>query len=1304
MIMMVPSASAGRKIGATQNAAGLSFQPGHAVGVVRPLSLHRSVMPPRPAGHGADLRVVAIGASAGGLEACIKLLDALPGRTGMAFVLVQHLDPSHPSMLVELLAGHTSMTVLQADAGVVVQPNHLYVIPPATYLSIRSGVLRLSSSSPVRGARLPFDFLLASLAAEYAGRAICVVLSGNGADGTRGLCAVSDAGGLVLAQDPDEAGHDGMPRSAMATGRVDTVARVADIAGTLSRAARGAGARLSGSPSDGEHAAVGQDPFREIIGLLRSHSRYDFAPYKRGTLERRIERRMGLALGASPPGVQAAAARAGTHGRVAEDLAAYLARLRTDTTELDFLAKDLFIHVTSFFRDPAAFDALARQVVPDLLQNHPADQPVRIWVAGCSTGEEVYSLIMLFREAALAQPDGGADARKLQVFASDIDSAAIATAREGLYPAGIEADVSADRLAKFFSKEDGHGYRVLPDLRACVVFTVQDLLADPPFSRLDLVSCRNVMIYLGAEAQAKTVSLFHFALKTGGVLLLGSAETVGETHGRFALLNKTARVYRHVGRRKPGDLTTFAPTAANGLHAGLAPRAPIPRPPSRQGSLAELCRQAVLDRHAPAAVLCNTRYECLYSLGPTDEYLQVAPGPATLDLLSMARGTMRARLRSALVRALKERTRITSPGWRLVRNERTVSFTLDVEPLYSDGETLLLVCFVDTQAAVTETRGVATVGDSVRIAELERELETARSELEAGARTLEASGEQQRAINEDALSVSEEYQSANEELLTSKEELQSLNEELTALNSQLQETLERQRTTANDLQNILYSTDIATLFLDRSLNIRFFTPATRALFNVIPGDVGRPLADLHSLATDTGLPADAHAVMAGLEPIEREVETQGGIWFRRRILPYRAEANVVEGVVITFNDVTRRRQVAAALEEAKGRAEAANLAKSRFLAAASHDLRQPLQTLTLLQGLLANAVTGDRATGLVERLGKTLGSMARMLDTLLDLNQIEAGIVRADVVDVRVGSLLERLRDEFALQASAKGVAIRVCPSSAVIRTDPRLLEQMLRNLVTNALKYTDRGRILLGCRRQGATLRIEVWDTGIGIADAELQSVFKEYYQVGNEARERERGLGLGLSIVQRLGGLLGHRVAVRSSPGQGSVFTIEVTVVPDGAPGPGQRLAAPGVDTGGTGLHDSGPRGARILLIEDDPDLRDLLREVLEGEGHVVDVASSGQVALDEMARQTDGPDLLLADYNLPGGMTGLQIAARLRGVRPGLPVVILTGDISTGTLQDVTEHGFLQLNKPVKPTELVRVIGSTLRTSLKRSEISL
>jgi two-component system CheB/CheR fusion protein len=1200
----------------------------------------------------AELTVGGIGASAGGLDACTRLIRAIQADTGLAFILIQHLDPTHASMMVELLAAHTTLKVLQAIDGMEVAPGHLYVIPPAAYLAVARRTLRLTAPSARHGARLPFDFLLNSLAEEYGSRAVCVILSGTGADGSIGLRKIKARGGLVIAQDPAEATYNGMPSSAIATGDVDLVLPVGTIADALARHEAGL--------SQGAAPVTTGDPLRAIVDLLRTRTAHDFTHYKPGTLQRRIERRMAAAE--SP------------------DMDAYLARLRGDSGELDLLAKDLLINVTRFFRDSKVFDVLAQTVIPDLVGASLPNQALRIWTAGCSTGEETYSLAMLVSERIAA----AAVQVKLQIFASDVDADAIAHARDGLYPATIEADVTQARLARFFTKEEG-GYRIVPELRAAVVFAVQDVLVDPPFSRLDVISCRNLLIYLRPDAQQKVIALFHFALRDGGLLLLGSSETAGVIDGRFDIVSKEARLYRRIGHsREPGR------ALVSGDGARPRPAVGPPRPPSRQSDLAEVGRRLVLEKYAPAAILINRWHECLFSMGPTDRYLRVAIGHPTHDLLAMARPELRTRLRSAIKRALAEHTGVSISGGQTVRDGVAQGFNIEVQPVFSGGEELLLVCFTDA-AARAPAPPVRGAPPSTRISELEQELDTVRVQLRTAVHDLELANEEQKAINEEALSVNEEYQSTNEELLTSKEELQSLNEELTALNSQLQETLERQRKTADDLQNVLYSTDVATLFLDTDLKIRFFTPATRLLFAVIPGDLGRPLTDLHPLSSDSQLPADARAVLQGSAPIEREIEGQGDLWFRRRVSPYRAHDGSVEGVVITFNDITQRKKIIRALEVATRRAEQANLAKTRFLAAASHDLRQPLQTLALLQGMLAKIIEGDRGRKLIAKVDDTLGAMSGMLNALLDINQIESGSVQPEVSTFPVNDLLDRLQDAFTYHAPAKGLALRVVPCSLRIDSDPRLLEHILRNLVANALKYTQAGRVLIGCRRHADRLSIEVWDTGIGIPPTELKLIFEEYHQIDNPAREQSRGLGLGLAIVQRLAALLGCPVDVRSCEGRGSVFTVSVALAPRSAtpttppPPSGENLVS-SPDERATG---------KIMVVEDDPDLRLLLEMFLRDEGHAVAVAANGVLALDMVAHAAIRPDLVFVDYNLPGGLHGLDFAASLRarlGFR--VPVVVLTGDISTETLRAIAQAGFRQINKPARLADLSRLIQDILR----------
>lgn len=1228
---------------------------------------HRPVRETGARGRRADdFLVIAIGASAGGLEAVRKFLTALPARSGMAFIVVQHLEPNHPSLLVELLASHTALIVQQASEGMLIEPDHLYVIPPAAELSVVGGALHISPPAKRHGARMPFDVLLQSFAVAFGNRAVAVVLSGSGFDGSTALQSVKSQLGLVIAQDPSEASSDGMPRSAIEAGVVDLVLPVGAIPqAILDFDAR----RADDSYSIGRSAAPNVEArLAEIIALLRERTPHDFTGYKPGTLQRRIERRMALVADGTA------------------DVDAYLALLQSDPAELDLLANDILINVTRFFRDPEIFKILAETVIPDLIAHRDPDQTLRIWVAGCSSGEEAYSLVMLIHEHVGV--GGGVD---LQVFASDADPDAVAMAREGHYPCSIEADVSPERLARFFSKER-QGYRVLPELRATVIFACQDLLIDPPFSRLDLISCRNVLIYLGPAAQTRVIDLFHFALREGGILLLGNSETIDPNDGRFATVSEPGRIYRHVVPCRPGEVRFVIGTDDGGRGRRVALQE---KPRLRPAELAELCRRMVIENFAPAAVMINHRHECLFSVGPTESFLRVAPGHPTHDLLDMAPQAMRTRLRMVIAEAGEKNARAHASGVRvsLSGGEESV-FAIDVIPVPNNTEQLLLVCFRELakQSPHRPAAGEAPViaSDIPRVAALEIEIEATRSELRHMVYDLEQSREEQKAISEEASSVAEEYQSTNEELLTSKEELQSLNEELTALNGQLHETLERQKTTSDYLQNILYSTDVATLFLDANLRIRFFTPATRQLFNVIPSDIGRPLGDLSSLAVDRAALDDSRTVLRTLAPIEREIETQLGVWFMRRILPYRTGDDGVEGVVITFTDISERRRTAAALEEATQQAQAANVAKSSFLAVASHDLRQPLQSLVLIQGLLAKQITADKPRRLLDRLDETLSAMSGMLNTLLDINQIEVGAVEPSVVNFPINDLFARLRDEFTYHAHGRGLSLRVVASSLTIDTDPRLLEQMLRNLLSNALKYTERGKVLLGCRRRAGVVSIEVWDTGIGIPKSEFKSIFDEYRQLGNPARQRSHGLGLGLSIVKRLANLLGHRIDVRSLTGKGSGFSIEIAHQPD------QPAAAevPVADSAAVSVANDAHRAASILVVEDDPEVRDLLEDFLVDEGHRVVTAADGAAAELLLSKAAVRPDLIITDYNLPNDMNGMELTSRVRArLDQDIPVIILTGDISTEALRKIGLNACVHLSKPVRIVDLAQVIQRLL-----------
>jgi len=655
----------------------------------------------------------------------------------------------------------------------------------------------------------------------------------------------------------------------------------------------------------------------------------------------------------------------------------------------------------------------------------------------------------------------------------------------------------------------------------------------------------------------------------------------------------------------------------------------------------------------------------------------------------MVRQGLRIKLRSAIEKASRENIRVMIAGNHIRSGSEERLFNVDVHPIRHEGEALLLICFVDHLSPESPPAATITVNADSHHFTLEKELEATRAELQDAIRDLEVANEDQRAIHEETLSSNEEYQSTNEELLTSKEELQSLNEELTALNVQLRETLDRQRTLSNDLKNVLYSKNVATIFLDPELRIRLFTPSTKNLFNIIPSDIGRPLADLSARFADTSLADEARRVLNSFEQVEHEIKTDLGTWYERLILPYRTQDNEVEGVVITFTDTTQRHITAEALAAAKKLADSASIAKSRFLAAASHDLRQPLQTLSLLQGQLAKTVEGDKAKKMVQRLDEMLGAMSGMLNTLLDINQIEAGTTNKIIGDFPLCGLLQRMEEEFTYGAQSQGLQLRVVNCSLSVRSDPRLLEQMVRNLLSNALKYTQTGKVLLGCRRAPGMVSIEVWDTGIGIPKEEYETIFDEYHQLDNPARDRNRGLGLGLSIVQRVGNLLGHRVRVKSKPGHGSCFAIDVPTAP---PIPAV-VASPLIASVSTPVR-AHVRHGIILIIEDDPEVREMLMQMLSDEGHHMVMASDGVNAVSLVFQGIVRPDLVLADYNLPNGLDGLAAIAKIREfLHAQIAGIILTGDISISTLREIAVRKCVHINKPVKLPDLNLVIQRLL-----------
>jgi len=823
------------------------------------------------AGRGMEtsrVAVVGIGASAGGLEAMKKFFEAMPRDSGMAFVLVPHLDPAHDSLMVPLLAKCTAMPVLEVRQGQRPEPNHVYIIPPNKFLGMKDGELHLTELSDPHRAYASIDWFLRSLAQDQQEQAICIILSGTGSHGSLGLKAVKAANGAAFVQDPATAQFPQMPQRAIATGLVDKILPVERMPGALIEygrfflAAKTRVAAAEEAPGDAPEA---------ILALISEHTRLDFRGYRRNTIRRRIERRMGLA-------------------RI-DQMSAYLAYAREHRDELERLGKDLLISVTHFFRDPEAFHALETAVIPELVRRKADADPLRVWVPGCTTGEEAYSIaILLLEQLAKAQKPC-----PVKIFASDVDEEALQFARAGTYPETISADVSPQRLERFFAREGEH-YQVSRPLRESVVFTMQNLIGDPPFSRLDLISCRNLFIYLEQEVQQKVLLLFHFVLNEGGALMLGPSETVGKHSDLFEPIAPKWRIYRRLSSAKHHRVEfPIASGAVSALGISRPPDAPRPRP----NRFAELTHRLLLEEYAPASVLVNPAGSILYFHGSTLPYLDLPPGEPTQNVLTMAREGLRAKLRSALRRAARDRRPVRIRNARIRRDGASFSVQVTVKPLAvpQNSEELFLLSFEDAAGAPpSEGEVEETAGDDSPVRLLESELAAAREELSGNV--------------EEMQSANEELQSSNEELETSKEELQSLNEELSTTNVQLQEKVVELEHSSNDLSNLLASTDQPTLFLDTEFRINWFTPATTRLFGLLRTDIGRPLADIAQKFADPDLLRDAQQVLQTLVPSDREVSGLGSECWLRRIRPYKTVDNQIKGVVILFNDVSSLKQAA----------------------------------------------------------------------------------------------------------------------------------------------------------------------------------------------------------------------------------------------------------------------------------------------------------------------------------------------------------------------------------------------------------
>ena len=1355
-----------------------------------------------------DFPVVGIGASAGGLPALLQLFENMPAVHEMAFVVVLHLSPKHPSSAAAILQRATRMPVVQVNSRVTIEPGHVYVIAPNQQMSMVDGLLLVDELERPRGRHIAIDMFFRTLAETHRERAIAIVLSGTGADGAVGLARVKEQGGVTLVQAPADAEHEGMPAAAILTGAVDFVLPVVEMPQKLIELWNNARAIELPPAGDGEapvaqaaspaNAADAENALQDIIGMLLQHTGHDFRHYKRATVLRRIERRLQV--------------------RGARTLPEYRSLLETDAAEHKALLGDMLIGVTNFFRDREAFDSIERDIIPELFKDKGPTDEVRAWVAACATGEEAYSMAMLLADqAALFEHPPG-----FQVFASDIDERAITSARAGNFPASIITDVAPPRLRQYFSKEEDR-YRIRKTLRDHILFAAHNLLRDPPFSRLDLISCRNLLIYLNREVQVRVLQTFHFALKPGGYLFLGSSESAESVAEFFVPVDKKNRIYRARGGQR--TLQYQAPHAAAANPRLVDPvRAKLPG--KRQFSYAEL-HQRALAQFAPPSAIIDNEGNIVHMSAQAGQFLRMGGGEPSRNLLTLVLPELRLELRSAIYQASQNAASVECRPVALTEKQELGTVAMTVRPFRDDdAETdFLLVLFNCVEQAPDRPMPLLPNGSQdVVLAQLEAELQRKREQLQETIENAEISTEELRASNEELQAINEELRSATEELETSKEELQSVNEELITVNYELKVKVEETGKANDDLNNLIASTDIATIFVDSSLRIKRFTPRAADLFSIIGSDIGRSLLDLtHRLDYDK-LAEDANATFDTLRLVEREVRSNDGRCYIVRLLPYRTNEDRIEGAVMTFFDITARREAeeqARASEarmrmvaesaddyaivtldeagrvtswnngaqnlfgygaeemqgqpidrvfvpedraagvpadelrrartdgraederwhlrkdgsrffcsgvttplrngsihgyakiardvtgrerdglqreqalrerEAVTRSEAANevALKDEFLSVMSHELRHPLNMININVELLSRmpeirkSAPFMRAAGIIRN---AVLSQAKIIDDLMDMSRVRTGKLSLAMAPVALGAVLENIAEVQRADPATGAIRIEVINEAdgIYVLADLVRIEQVVMNLLSNAVKFTPGGgHIELHLSREDNLARVDVVDSGQGIAPSFLPRVFDMYGQSMSMTTRSTGGLGIGLALVREIMALHGGRVeAFSEGIGKGARFSFWLP-----------QFDRHGVSLpAGEAEGDASMAGLRILVVDDMEEMLTVFKSLLEVSGATVFEATGARAGLEILEREQI--DLVISDISMPE-MDGYEFLEHIRAdpKLAALPAIAISGMRRDDDVARARSAGFsAHLGKPVSIDRLHAIVGELL-----------
>ncbi len=1347
--------------------------------------------------------VVGIGASAGGLQAVQNFFEHMPADNGMAFVVVLHLSPDHQSSAAKLIGTTTKMPVTQLVSAVPIERNHVYVISPAQRLSMNDGYLRGLPPLPRSGRHVTIDLFFRDLADAHKERAFCVVLSGTGSDGAVGLARIKEQGGVTLAQHPEDAEFDGMPKAAINSQKVDFVLPVVDMPQKIldlwhyaQRIQLPNAPEIQPGPvlkTDERAAEKAEQALLDILVKLRAGTGHDFRHYKRATVLRRIERRMQVTT--------------------QPDLPAYYRYLCEHGNETKALLDDMLIGVTNFFRDRESFESLEREVIPQLFARHKTSesgQEIRVWSAGTSTGEEAYSLAILLNDYKAENSSN----LNIQVFASDIDDRAISAGRAGLYSEAIVTDIPPVRLRRYFVKE-GASYRVRKDIREQLLFANHSLLADPPFSQIDLIVCRNLLIYLDRDVQRQILQMFHFALRADGYLFLGSSESADACPELFTSVDKKNRIFR---ARNPLNATRLPAMPRGGYARTISAAQPSDSPAPKKLSTVALYQRAA-ERFSPPSIVINSEAEILYISQGAGRYLQHMAGEVSNNLLSLVDGDLRLELRTSIFQAQQSGQSARTRPVNLQRDAKHYQVQIEVNS-FTDGEAeldCLYIAFNEQEIDADNVNSDAAVqSENQMLSNLDRELQRTKLQLQDVIEQGEVSSEELKASNEEMQAINEELRSASEELETSKEELQSINEELLTVNHELKIKVEETDQVNDYLSNLISSTDIATIFVNRELQIKWFTPRATDIFSMLAVDVGRPLMDItHRLKYDEMI-NDARSVLESLKGIEREIASSDNRWYIVRILPYRSSADQIGGIVLTFVDITSRREAEQELrlseermrlvaesthdyaivvldeegritewnegarntfgfsrDEAQGQhfrfifstedqragvpetelatartmgrsdderwhvrkdgsrfycsGEVTALAsngfngfvkisrdltdhiklqeeqkqsltaslnsiqqKDQFFAVMSHELKHPLN-LIQLNAQVARRLPVAKKEPMLQKAISTItdavASQARIIDDLMDVARVRNGKLQLQCKPLDLTAVLDEIQQVVLKAEPDCRIQFKTPQESLFIQADHTRIEQIIWNLLTNAIKFTQaEGTVQVVTTKHAQSVRIEVIDTGPGIEQEQLERIFEMFGQANHRPSGQHRGgLGIGLALVKQLVESHGGQIrAYSEGPGKGSRFTVELPL----ADVPEQTTdISPDEDEGEL-------TGIRILLLDDSPEVLEALQLLLELEDAQVLAFDHPSKAL--AVAQSQRFDVVISDIGLPG-MDGHEFLAALRKL-PGyaaLPAIALTGyGAAEGTRHQGSGRFDAALGKPVVLEDLTKLICGLLK----------